>query len=209
MSRNVASIAWSVVRSSPSEHLPYKRTALPGPVTTTLVRLVLTSCIISSTRGAVQEWKGGGTAPHSSVNVTCISRQYLILGQLDGSLLAGDQDGKWEGELPNAPDSHGSFALWDGTSTWPSIWGLAPDVLCPRSLNLAAIDVKLVAVNSNSRFSHSNWAWRTWQEMKQTTWFGLAASLSCCLGLHLYATNGAPSQMWWCLLSERKVVTYL
>ena len=34
------------------------------------------------------------------------------------------------------------------------------------------------------------------QEIKQITWFGLAVSLSHCLGLHLYTTNGAPSQMW-------------
>ena len=40
------------------------------------------------------------------------------------------------------------------------------------------------------------WAQRPWQEIQQTTLFGLAASFSHCLGLHLYATNGAPSQMW-------------
>ena len=71
----------------------------------------------------------------------------IILGQLDGSLLARDQDGEWEGELPNASNSCRSFALWDGASMWPSIWRLAPDVLSPRSLDLAAIDMKLVAVN--------------------------------------------------------------
>ena len=89
----------------------------------------------------------GTQLPNSSVNVTCILRQYLILGQLDGSLLARDQDGEWEGELPKAPNSHGSFAHWHGMSTWPSIWRLAPDILFPRSLNLAAIDMKLVAMN--------------------------------------------------------------
>ena len=89
----------------------------------------------------------GGTASNSLVNVTCISRQCLVLEWLDGGLLARDQDGKWEGELPDAPNSPRSFALWDGMSTWPSIWRLAPDVLPPRSLSLAAIDMKLVAVN--------------------------------------------------------------
>ena len=63
------------------------------------------------------------------------------------ALLARDQDGKWEGELPNASNSCRSFALWDGMSTWPSVWRLAPDVLYPRPLNLAAIDMKLVAVS--------------------------------------------------------------
>ena len=67
--------------------------------------------------------------------------------------------------------------------------------------------MKLVAANWNSRFGHSNWVQWPWQEMKQTTWFGLAMSLSHCLGLHLYATSGAPSQMWGCLPLGRKVVT--
>ena len=117
------------------------------PITTALVRLVLALCIISSTGGAIQAWNSGGTSPNSLVNVACISRQYLVLGQLIGGLLAGDQDSKWEGELPNAPNSLGSFALWEGMSAWPSIWRLAPDVLFSRSLHLAAIDTKLVAVN--------------------------------------------------------------
>ena len=58
------------------------------------------------------------------------------------------QGPRWQvGELPVAPDSLGSSALWEGTFTWPSIWRLAPDVLSSRSLDLAAIDMKLVAVN--------------------------------------------------------------
>ena len=160
-------------------------------------------------KGCHPGMRGWGTAPNSSVNVTCISRQCFVLGWLDSGLLARDQDGKWEGELPNASDSCRSFALWDGTSAWPSIWRLAPDILSTRSLNLAAMDMKLVAVNWNSRFSHSIWVQRPWQEIKQTTWFELATSLSHCLGLHLYATNRAPSQMWGHLQPGRKVVTYL
>ena len=41
----------------------------------------------------------------------------------------------------------GPLHFGDSMSTWPSIWGLGPDVLFPRSFNLAAIDMKLVAVN--------------------------------------------------------------
>ena len=167
------------------------------------------SCSISSTRGAVQEWEGGYTAPNSSVNVTCISRQCFVLGQLDSSLLARDQDDKWEGELSDASNSHRSLAHWGGMSTWPSIWRLTPDILSTRLLHLAAMDMNLVAVNWNSRFSHSIWVQRPWQEIKQTTWFELTASLSGCLGFHLYTINGAPFQMWWCLQPGRKVVTYL
>ena len=91
-----------------------------------------------------------------------------------------------------------SFALWDGMSAWPSIWRLAPDVLSTGSLNLSAVDTKLMVD-----------VVRPWQEIKQTTWFELAVSLSHCLGLHLYATNRVPSQMWGCLQPGRKVVTYL
>ena len=96
----------------------------------------------------------GETAPVSLVNVTCIPRQYLVLGWLGGNLLARDQDGKWEGELTNAPVSSGSFQLWNGTSAWPSIWRLAPDVWSSKSLDLAAIDTIVVAMNRNSGSSH-------------------------------------------------------
>ena len=116
---------------------------------------------------------------------------------------------EWEGELSNDSSSYGSFALWDGTSQWPSAWRLAPDVSSTRSLDLAAMDMKLVAVSWNSRYSHSLWVQRPWQEIKQTTWFEVTVSLSHFLGLCLYATNGAPSQMWGCLWPRRKVVTYL
>ena len=43
--------------------------------------------------------------PVSSVIVTCIPKQGLVLGWLGGSLLAGDQDGEQEGNCPNAPIS--------------------------------------------------------------------------------------------------------
>ena len=157
---------------------------------------------------AIQEWEGGGTAPNFLVNVTCISRQCLILGWLGSGLVARDQDGKWEGELPDAPNSHRSFALWNGT-THVALHLEASSSSFPCVTQFAAIGMKLVAVNWNSGFNHSNWVQRPWQEIKETTWFGLATSLSHCLGLHLYTTNGAPSQMWGCLLPGRKVVTYL
>ena len=91
--------------------------------------------------------RGWGTAPNSSVKVTHISKQCFVLGQLDSGLLARDQDGEHEGELYNASGSHRSFALWGGMSAWPSIWRLTPDVSSTRSLNLAAKDMELVAVN--------------------------------------------------------------
>ena len=86
-------------------------------------------------------------ASNSSIKVTHISKQYFVLGQQDSSLSAGDQDGEWEGELSSASSSHGFFALWIGTFAWPSIWRLAPDISSTRSLNLAAMDMTLVAVS--------------------------------------------------------------
>ena len=86
-------------------------------------------------------------APNSSAKVTHISKQYFVLGQLDVSLRAGDQNSKWEGELSSSSGSHRSFPLWVGSSTWPSIWRLAPYILLNRLLDLAAIDMKLVAVS--------------------------------------------------------------
>ena len=77
-----------------------------------------------------------------------------------------------------------SFAVWSGTSAWPSIWRLTPDISFTRSLDLAAMDTKLLAVNWNSRYSHLMWVQRPWQEIKQT-WFELTTSSSCCLGLPL------------------------
>ena len=37
----------------------------------------------------------------------------------------------------------------------------------------------------------------------------MAASLSCCEGIHLYATNEIPLQMWGHLQPGRKATTYL
>ena len=171
---------------------------------TALVNPVLASCSMSSAMGGHPRMRGWEYSPNSSVNVTHISGQYFVLGQPDGSLWAGDQDGNWEGELSSSSGYYRSFALWVGTSTWPSAWRLAPDVLSTRSLDLAAMDTKLVAVNWNFRYSHSMWVQRPWQEIIQTTLFEVTASLSHCFGLCLYATNGAPCQMWGCLQPGRR-----
>ena len=85
-------------------------------------------------------------APNSSIKVTHISKQYFVLGQLDSGLQARDQDGELEGELSTASSSHRSFTLCVGTSAWPSVWRLAPDVSSTRSLDVTAMDMKLVAV---------------------------------------------------------------
>ena len=104
----------------------------------------------SESRSSIMQHICHKGAPNSSIKVTHISKQYFVLGQLDSSLQAGDQDGRWDGGLSNASSSHRSFALWVGTSVWPSIWRLALDVSSTRSFDLAAMDMKLVAVSWNS-----------------------------------------------------------
>ena len=59
----------------------------------------------------------------------------------------GDQDGKWEGALPNIPISSGSFQPLAGMGVWPSVWRLAPDVWSSKLLDLVAIDATVVAVD--------------------------------------------------------------
>ena len=91
--------------------------------------------------------RGWGYCPNSSVKVTHISKQCFVLEWLGSSLWAWDKDGKQEGELSDASGSHRSFRLWGGMSVWSSIWRLTPDFSFTRSLDLAAMDMKLVALN--------------------------------------------------------------
>ena len=131
-----------------------------------LVRPILQWWSMSSTRGTVEAWGGGGAAPVSLVNVTCIPRQCLVLGWLGNGFLARDQDGEWEWALPDTPISSGSFRPFDGMGVWPLVWRLTPDVWSSKPLDLAVIDVTVVAVNWNSRLSHTIWAQRLLQEIK-------------------------------------------
>ena len=70
-----------------------------------------------------------------------------MLGQPDGSLQVGDHIGEWGGELSSSSVSQRSVAPWAGLSTWPSAWRLDSAALSTKLLNLAAMDMKLVAVN--------------------------------------------------------------
>ena len=46
-----------------------------------------------------------------------------------------------------------------------------------------------MAVNRNSRYGHSMWAQRPWQEIMYTTESDMTASLPQSLGIHFFATN--------------------
>ena len=89
--------------------------------------------------------RGWGTVPNSSVNVTCISRQCFILGQLDNSLLAREQDAEWE-NYPMLLTPIGPLHVGMACTCGPP-FRLAPGVPSTRSLDLAAMDMKAVAVN--------------------------------------------------------------
>ena len=88
--------------------------AWPGPVTTASVRPDLPFQTRSSTTGTCQTCGGGGVVPPFLVEITCISKQYQVSGQLGVGFLAGDWDGEWEGVLQNTYVSSGPFQLLSG-----------------------------------------------------------------------------------------------
>ena len=148
--------------------------AWPGLVTMASVRPAFPSCTMSSIIGTCHACVGGGDAPSSSVETTCIYRQYWVSGQL--GFLTRNWDGDQDGVLPNASGSSGPFQPLGWVRVWPSFWILVPGFCSSRSLNLVAIEMKTVAVNWNSRMSSYNWAQRPTQENKDTN--GLVVTMS-------------------------------
>ena len=106
-----------------------------------------------------------------------------------------DQDDKLEGELPHASDSCRPFALWGGTSVWPSIWRSAPDDPFTRSLYLGAIDMNISGCELKLQIQSFNLGTKALARNKTTTWFELATSLSHCLGLLFICHQWGSSQM--------------
>ena len=102
---------------------------------------------MSSTTSAIQAWGSGGAASLSSVKVTCIPRQYQVLGQIGAGCLSRERDGEWKGALPDTPISSRPFQPLGDVGVWPSIWRLAPDIWSSESLDLATIDMPVVAMN--------------------------------------------------------------
>ena len=119
--------------------------AHPGSITMASIRQALPSHTMSSTIGACHACDGGGAALSSSMEITCISSQYQVSGQL--GFLTGDWDGDQDGVLPNTSGSLGPFWLLGGVRVWPSSWILVPGFCSSRSLDLVAIDTKTVAMN--------------------------------------------------------------
>ena len=80
--------------------------------------------------------------PLSSVETTCISKQYQVSGWSGVCFLTRDWDGEHDGALPNASVSSGPFWLLGGVRVWPSVLIPSPDFWSSKSLNVAAIDLK-------------------------------------------------------------------
>ena len=140
------------------------------------IRPGLPSQTMSSTISTCHTWSGGGTALSSSVDITCISKQYWVSGQLGFGLLARDQDGEHDGALPNASGFSWPFWPFVAVRVWPSVWILISGSKSSRSLDLVAIDIKTVAVNWNSRYFSTNWVQKPLQENKDT--YGLSVTAS-------------------------------
>ena len=141
-----------------------------------LVRPVLPSQTISSTIGACHAWDDGGIGLSSSVETTCISKQYWVSGQSGVGFLTRDQDEECDGVLPNASGSSGLFLMFVGVRVLPSICILTSGFKSSRLLNLVAIDTKTVVMNWNSGYVHTVWEQRPLLENKDTN--GLAVSTS-------------------------------
>ena len=131
---------------------------------------------MSSTIGTCHTWVGGGIAFSSSVEITCISKQYRVSGHSGVGFLDRDGDGEHDGVLPTTSVSSRSFQLLIGVRVWPSVWILISGFKSSRSLNLVAIDTKTLVVNWNSEYVHTVWAQRPMQENKDTN--GLAVTVS-------------------------------
>ena len=102
---------------------------------------------MSSTTGAIQTWGSRGAAPLSLVKVTGIPNSTKSQGQPGNSHLSRDQDGEWEGALPDTPISSRPFWPLGDVEVWLSIWRLAQDIWSSKSLDLVAIDTLVVAMN--------------------------------------------------------------
>ena len=131
---------------------------------------------MSSMIGACHAWGGGGITLSSSLEVTCICKQYPVSGQSGVGFLAGHQDGECDGALSNASGFSWRFQPFVSVRVWPPIWILISGFKLSKLLNLVAIDTKTVVMNWNSGYVHAVWAQRPMQENKDTN--GLAVTMS-------------------------------
>ena len=99
--------------------------------------------------------------------VTYIPRQYWVSGWPGDGCLTRDQDGEWEGALPDVPFSPRLFWLLGGVRAQPSIWRLAPVIQSSKLLDLVAIDTTVVVVNWNSGLVCTIQVQRPLQEIKK------------------------------------------
>ena len=160
---------------------------------------------MSSTIGTYHPWHAGGIALSSSVEITCISKQYKVSGQLGVGFLARDWDGECDGALPNTSGSYRPFQPLVGVRMWPSVWILISEFKLSRSLDLVAIDMKTLVMNWNFRYVHTVWVQRPMEENKDTNGLAVTTSYpwwSRDLFIHY---QWIPLQMWGHPLPGKKV----
>ena len=162
---------------------------------------------MSSTINACHVWDGGGITLSSSVDFTCISKQYWVSGWLGVGFLAREWDGKRDGALPNSSGFSWPFWPFVSVRVWPLVWILISGSKSCRLLHLAAIDMKTVVVNWNSGYVHTDWVQKPLQEIKVTNGLAVTASYPWWVGDPLIHHQQIPSQMRGTLPTREKVLT--
>ena len=160
------------------------------------VRPVLPSQTIFSTICACHMWGGGGIALSSSVETTCISKQYQVSGWSGVGFLARDQDGYCDGALSNASGSSGPFWPLAGARVWPYICILTSGFKWCRSPDLVAIDTKTVVMNWNPWYVHTVWVQSPIHENKDTNGLAVTTSYPQWVINPFICHQQIPLQMW-------------
>ena len=162
---------------------------------------------MSSTISACHAWGGGGITLSSSVEITCISKQYEVLGWSGVGFLARDWDRERDGALPNTSGSSRPFQLLVWVRVWPSVWILVSGFKSSRSFDLVAIDTKTVVMNWNSGYVHTVQAQRPMQENKDTNGLAVTASYPQWVRDLFICHQWIPLQTWGEFLPGKQVLT--
>ena len=160
------------------------------------VRPVLPSWTISSTISACHACGGGGNALSSTVEATCISKQYWVSGWSGASVLAGDWDRECDGVLLNTSGSSRPFWPPVGLRVCPSVWILVSGLKSSLALDLAAIGMKIVVMDWNSGCLCTNWVQKPLQENKDTNGLAVTASYPWWVRNPFIYHQWIPTQPW-------------
>ena len=112
--------------------------------------------------------------------------------------------GECDGALPNASGSSGQFQQLVGVRVWPSVWVFISGFESCRSLNLVAIDMKLVVVNWNSGYIHTVQVQRPMQENRDTNELAVATSYPWWVRDLFICHQQIPLQTWGHFLPRKR-----